>query len=112
MLMKETDPLRALLREWEAPEPSAALDARVREAFGARRPASWWRGVWRARISIPVPVLAAALVIVLALWLQFRPRPPAAAPAGGSYVTRVENAGFRALPDGEVRVIRKGEARQ
>ncbi len=99
--MKEQDPLSSLLREWEAPEPPAALDVRARAAWAARPRAPWWGRIWSAHISVPVPVLAALLVIGLALWLQFRPRPPAVAAPGGSYVTRIETAGFRALPDGE-----------
>jgi hypothetical protein len=115
--MKEHDPLSSVLREWEAPEPSAALDARVRAAYRALHRPSLWRRVWSARVSIPVPVLAALLLVVVitaAWWLPFRSRPPAvqpepvAAPAGG-YVTRIETAGFKPLPDGATRVIRSGE---
>jgi hypothetical protein len=35
--MSENDPLRAALRAWTAPEPSAALDERVRAGFRAAR---------------------------------------------------------------------------
>lgn len=114
--MKEHDPLNSVLREWEAPEPSGALDARVRAAYRALHRPSLWRRVWSARVSIPVPVLGALLLLMMmtaAWWLPFRPRPPAlqpepvAAPVGG-YVTRIETAGFKPLPDGATRVIRSG----
>ena len=49
MLMNQPDPLDPLLQEWEAPEPSRALDARVRSAFQSRpRPFSWRSRLWRA----------------------------------------------------------------
>lgn len=110
--MNEKDPLRSLLHEWKAPEPSAALDARVRAAYsGGRRPTFWGR-LWSFRISIPVPVLAAAVLLIAAgFWLERRSVPPQSpapiAPAGG-YMTRLEAAGFQPLPDGEIRVIRSG----
>ena len=115
--MKEHDPLNSVLREWEAPEPSAAVDARVRAAYrAAHRPSLWWR-IWSAQVTIPVPVLAAAFLLLLApvLWLQLRPpapQPAAVTPAGTGYMTRIETAGFRPLPDGATRVIRSGEWKQ
>ena len=112
--MKEQDPLNTLLREWEAPEPPAALDARVRAAYRDAVKPTLWQWLWSFRISIPVPVLAAALLVVMAgVWLQTRSGPPArpaAAPPG--YVTRLESAGFQPLPDGATRVIRAGEVKQ
>jgi hypothetical protein len=116
MLMKEDDPLNSVLREWQAPEPSSAVDARVRAAYRSAHRPSLWRRIWSAQVTIPVPVLAAALLLLLApvLWIQLRPRPPAAqpstvTPAGEGYMTRVETAGFKPLPDGATRVIRSGE---
>lgn len=111
--MKEHDPLNSLLREWVAPEPPPALDARVRAGYLAVRRPSRWHRIWTVRVSIPVPVLGALLLLAVALWLQFRPRPPVVQPAtvappGGGYVTRVETAGFKPLPDGAIRVIRSG----
>ena len=112
--MKEHDPLNSVLREWEAPEPSSALDAQVRAAYRAVHRPSLWRRAWSVRVTIPVPVLAALLLMVAAgLWLQYRSRPPAAvAPSGGGYLTRLETAGFQPLPDGATRVIRSGERKQ
>jgi hypothetical protein len=106
------DPLDDLLHEWEAPEPSRALDARVRASFPSTQRRPFWRSLLAARVTIPVPVLAAALVMIaMGLWLE-RSSPPAhpanAAPPAG-YLTRLDTAGFRPLPDGEVRVIRSGE---
>ena len=112
--MNEDDPLNSLLREWQAPDARAALDARVRKAYrGLHRP-SLWRLIWSARVTIPVPVLAALLLIAAVLWLQFRPRPHVVQPAitvlgAGEYMTRIETAGFKPLPDGATRVIRAGE---
>jgi hypothetical protein len=115
MVMNKHDSLSSVLREWATPEPSGAMDARVRAAYKARYRASWWRRFLSARVSIPVPVLAALLVIVTAFWLQFRaqpPRPGAVAPTGEGYMTRIEAAGFKPLPDGETRVIRSGGVKQ
>ena len=111
--MKEHDSLSSVLGEWEAPEPSDAMDARVRAAYQARYRPSPWRRFWSARVSIPVPVLAALLVIVTAFWGQFRSQPPVVppgtvAPPGEGYMTRIEAAGFRPLPDGATRVVRSG----
>ena len=110
--MNERDPLRTLLQEWEAPEPSAALDQRVLAAYHARR-GSFWRGLWSFRVSIPAPVLAAAvLMILVGFWIDRRSVPPQrptpVAPAAGGYMTRLETAGFQPLPDGDIRVIRSG----
>lgn len=110
--MNEKDPLRSLLHEWEAPEPSSALDARVRAAYRARRRPTLWERLWSFRVSIPAPVLAAALLVAAGLWLEWRSVPPQrpapVAPAAGAYMTRLEAAGFQPLPDGEIRVIRSG----
>jgi hypothetical protein len=117
MPVKEDDPFQALLKEWEAPQPSAALDARVREAYRAGRRSSPWRRFWSARISVPVPALAALLLILAAVWFQFRPRPSLAQPSpvippDGAYLTRLETAGFQPIPDGASRVVRAGELKQ
>jgi hypothetical protein len=114
MVMREHDPLNALLREWEAPEPPPALHARVRAAFRETVKPSPWQRLWSVRISIPVPVLAAVLLMVaVGVWLQSRSGPPArTAPASPGYITRMESAGFQPLPDGATRVIRAGEVKQ
>jgi hypothetical protein len=114
--MNENDPLDPILREWEAPEPSPALDARIRAAYRDGRHPSPWQRFWWMRVSIPVPVLAAALLLIAAgLWLfrwqpAARPMPPAR--SGGSYLTRLETAGFQPLPDGATRVIRSGDRKR
>ena len=112
--MNEHDPLKTLLREWKAPEPPPALDARVRAAYRDAVKPSPWQRLWSFRISIPVPVLAAALLLVaIGVWLQSRSGPPVrTAPASPGYVTRMESAGFQPLPDGATRVIRAGEVKQ
>ena len=117
--MKENDPLNSVLREWKAPEPPSTVDARVRAAYQAAHRPSLWRRIWSAQVTIPVPALAAALLLLLApvLWLQLRPRPPAplpaaVTPAGSGYMTRLETAGFKPLPDGATRVIRSGGWKQ
>jgi hypothetical protein len=114
MLMKEHDPLNTLLREWEAPDASAALDVRVRAVYRDALKPSLWRRLWSFRVSIPVPVLAAALLLVIVgVWLQTRSAPPVrTAPASPGYVTRLDSAGFQPLPDGATRVIRAGEVKQ
>jgi hypothetical protein len=115
--MKEQDPLSSVLREWEAPEPSAAMDARVRAAYRAAHQPSPWRRFWSARVSVPVPVLAALLVIVTAFWLQFGTQPAVVQPARVApplegYMTRIEASGFEPLPDGATRVIRARGVKQ
>jgi hypothetical protein len=107
----EDDKLRAVLREWEAPEPNPAMDARVMAAWrGTRRPA--WKSIWTARVSIPVPVLAALLLAAALLLLKFsvmRPADVSPAQAGG-YVTQLNATGFQPVPNGEARVITVKEA--
>ena len=115
--MKENDPLNSVLCEWSAPEPSAALDARVRAAYRAQLRPSAWRRLWTARVSIPVPALALLLLIAMALWLQFRPhavvvQPATITPPADGYMTRIETAGFKPLPDGATRVIRSQGGKQ
>ena len=104
----EDDKLRAVLREWEAPEPNPAMDARVMTAWrGARRPA--WKNIWTARVSIPVPVLAALLLVAALLLLKFgMASPREVAPATGGYLTQL--SGFQPVPNGEARVITVKEA--
>jgi hypothetical protein len=110
LIVKDQDSLRELLREWEAPEPSAALDTRVRAAYREkRRRGSWWS--WR--VSIPVPVLAAALLMIAAgWWIERRATPPVRSTAPAGYITRLDAAGFQPLPDGEIRIIRSGDRKQ
>jgi hypothetical protein len=107
----EDDKLRAVLREWEAPAPSPAMDARVRAAWrGAHRPA--WKSIWTARVSIPVPVLAALLLVAAFLLMKFSvARPTEVAPSHtGGFVTQGDASGFQPVPNGEARVITVKEA--
>jgi len=98
--MSEFDPLRTVLREWKAPEPSAALDERVRAGFRILRAPSPWARFWSARVSVPVPALAAVGLLAAVAWLvEFRPTPPAAT-RQPAVVTRLEATGFQPLPDG------------
>jgi len=66
----------------------------------------------------PRPLVAVFLLLLApVLWLQLRsrpsaPQPAAVTPAGTGYMTRVETAGFRPLPDGATRVIRSGGWKQ
>ncbi len=113
--MSENDPLHDVLKEWAAPEPSPAMDARVSAAYrGAHRP-SLWRRMWSVQVTIPVPVLAALLLIAAVVWLQFRSAPPAPTatvpPPEGGYLSRLEATGFQPLPDGAARVVRKDGAK-
>lgn len=105
----ENDPLRTVLREWNAPEPTAALDAEVRAAYRAVYRRSPWRAFWGARISVPAPALAALVIILLALFLQFRSVPAPVSPgADRGYVTRLDATGFQPLPNGAARVVPVG----
>ena len=111
--MSENDPLRAVLREWKAPEPSAELDGRVRAGFRASRRPSAWERFWSARISVPVPVLAMLLLIAALLAVKYGAarRSTAETPSRpGSYVTQLNAAGFQPVPNGEARVITVKEA--
>jgi hypothetical protein len=102
--MNQHDSLRPVLREWQAPEPGAGCDARVRDAWRSTRPPVW-RRVWTARVSVPVPVLA-ALVLAIAAWLiESRGTPPVSAPKARWVVTETTASGFVALPNGTARVV-------
>jgi len=120
----ERDPLSGLLREWKAPEPPAAMDARVLAAYREQYAASPWRRFWGARITVPVPAFAALLLVLAAIWMEFRPVPSAqpgvlrtdtrvvSMPEGRGCVTRLDASGFQPLPDGAARVVGSGEIRQ
>ena len=99
--MIDPDPLRDLLREWDAPEPSPELDSRVAAAYRAAIRRTPW---WRARISIPVPALAAMVLLAVAVYLlQFRSAPPP--PPQPGIVTQLNGTGFVPLPNGEARIV-------
>jgi hypothetical protein len=112
--MSEFDPLQKVLREWEAPEPSAALDARVRAGFRAARAHAPWRRLWTARVSVPVPVLAAVLLLLAVAWaVELRPEMPRRpVPPAPGVVTRLEATGFQPLPDGVAQVVPVGDGKR
>jgi hypothetical protein len=111
--MMENDSLKNLLREWQAPEPPADLDARMRAAYRAEYRPSPWKVFWMTRISVPAPALAVLAILVFALFLQFRSGPAPVAPrADRGYVTRMEATGFQPLPDGAARVVAVEGVRQ
>ncbi len=108
--MMENDPshdsLKGLLREWQAPEPPAALDSRVRAAYRKAYRPSPWRVFWATRVSVPAPALAVAAILFFALFLQFRSNPAPVAPqVDRGYVTRLETTGFQPLPNGAARIV-------
>jgi len=114
---EQQDPLSGMLRQWEAPEPSQALDARVRASHREMYRQSWWRRVWSVEIRVPAPVFAALLLLLVgaAMWVGMqhsakldRARPAAVSPLNVGYQTRIESAGFQPLPDGAIKVIRSG----
>ena len=88
--MMETDPLKNVLREWEAPEPPDELAARVRAAYRAEYRPSPWKVFWMTRVSVPAPALAVLAILILALFLQFRSAPAPVAPrVDRVYITRM-----------------------
>jgi hypothetical protein len=109
--MTEHDPLRALLREWQAKEPSPEMDERIatayRDAVGleARRAPILLR-FWRTRVSVPAPVLAVGVLLVVAVFVWFRGAVASrTVPVTPNAVTRLNATGFQPLPNGEARVI-------
>ena len=73
--------LRALLREWKAPEAPDSLEARVAELtaeavvrgskVSPRRP--WWDFLLRGYIRVPVPVACCLTILVIAaVWRMNR----------------------------------------
>jgi hypothetical protein len=104
----------SMLDEWRAPDTPATLDARVMASYRKRVALPWWRRMLAAKVEIPVPVLAAgALVLASALWLMRPGVPPAgrAAPVivePAVVVTTINADGFQPLPNGAVRLVRKG----
>lgn len=95
--MMRDDELQKVLNKWEAPGPSAKLDARVWEAYvkNRRRSVNW--KFWGA--------VAAGVVLVAGLSL----RKPTVEVAGYIQVeTRMAAAGFQPMEDGAVTVVRVG----
>lgn len=114
------DALSGMLREWAAPEPSKAMDARVQAAHRELYGRSWWRRMWSVEVRVPAPAFAALLLLLIGavVWVGMRGsagparvQPAAVSPLDAGYQTRIEAAGFQALPDGAMRVIRSGAQR-
>ena len=104
--MMENDSLKNVLKEWRAPEPTSALDARLRAAYRDVYRPSPWKLFWMTRISVPAPALAVFAILVFALILQFRSAPAPVAPrADRGYIPRMEATGFQPLPNGAARVV-------
>ena len=87
--------LRATLKNWKTPLPSAELDTRVWSEFNRSRPP---RRSWFA-VAAGVLLLAGA-----AVWLHTGPKQRRPV----SIETRVDAAGFRAVPNGAITVIEAG----
>jgi len=88
--------LRAMLRQWKAPAPTGQLDERVWSEFRGSRPPG--RRRWLA-VAAGVLLVAGALVK-----LHSGPRPQ----HSSSIETRVDAAGFRAVPNGTITVVEAG----
>lgn len=95
--------LRGLLHEWEAPEPSPRLDRRVERLMGRSATRRWiWGGL----------AAAAALAIAVAAHVPgARARKAPAQVDNGRLETRVAAVGFRPLPEGEIRMIERKDAK-
>ncbi|HJZ95190.1 MAG TPA: hypothetical protein VKE70_01710 [Candidatus Solibacter sp.] len=110
--MKDHEQLHDVLREWKAPEPTAAMDAKVLEAFHAARP-PLWKSLWTWRISVPAPALAALVLLWIVWFVEFRPAPAPVSPrVDTGYVTRLDVNGFQPLPNGAARVVSVGAIQQ
>jgi hypothetical protein len=121
-------PLSELLASWQAPQPSAALDLRVLEAYrnGPGR-VPLLRRLLTMSIPVPLPLAVAALLLLLVTGLVALRRPGAptappqlaeeAAPTqtarrlGAPVVTRTSLAGFRPVSEVNVTVVQGGEGR-
>jgi hypothetical protein len=105
--MIERDPLDSVLREWQAPEPSAELDREMLAAYRSAiaRPVPFWQRFWSTRISVPAPALVVAAIAIIALVLWLRPAAQPSLPDPSGVVTQLNATGFQPLPNGEARVI-------
>jgi len=107
--------VRSLLREWEAPEVPASLDARVLDSYRRkvnREP--FWRRFFTASVRVPLPVAVAVmalLVIALALAMsrpgveRTLPGQYVKAPADQPIVARTSLAGFEPVEEVNVSVV-------
>lgn len=107
--------LRSVLRQWEAPDVPASLDARVLESY--RRQTSrepLWRRFFTTSVRVPLPVAVAAmalLMIALALVVsrpvseRSLPAQQVQAPADQPIVVRTSLAGFEPVEDVNLSVV-------
>ncbi len=119
--------LGRVMRQWQAPEVSEALDARVLASYRrVTQPAAWWRWFFAASVRVPLPVALAAVVLLFVLAaVSLRPHgvpvpaPPQSGGAGSMQAARVVEqpvviktslAGFE--PVSEVNVSVVSERRQ
>jgi ferric-dicitrate binding protein FerR (iron transport regulator) len=90
--------LQSLLRQWEAPAPRAALDARVANSFRqSRRPGG------RRWLSLAAGVF---LLGVLGLHLLHRPEPVQARRESVSVATISDATGFQPVANGAITVTK------
>jgi hypothetical protein len=94
--------LSAMLRAWEAPEPSAGARERVRAGFracGVRAPL--WRRALSAELRVPLPFAAcAALVMFASLFALF-----ARAPSPAQVATQSTSADVRTTDSAPVKIV-------
>jgi len=89
------DELRKVLRQWKAPEPSAALDRRVFRSI--RSPRRWWLRV------------AAGILLLAGLFAHLSQRPPGVVKADTQVVSvavLADATGFVPLPEGKITVTK------
>ncbi len=96
--MMRDEELKKVLDQWEVPQASAELDARVRETYmqNKKRGLNW--KLWGA--------VAAGVVLVVGLSLR-RPAVQGTAPEA-RVETRMAAAGFQPMEDGAVTVVQVG----
>jgi hypothetical protein len=77
--------LNSLLREWQAPVISRALDRQILADYHkALRPESFWRRFFSASVRVPLPVAVAVLILLFlaaAAVLRYEPAGKTALPA-------------------------------
>jgi hypothetical protein len=108
--------LRSVLREWEAPEVPASLDARVLDSYRRKmNPEPFWRRFFTSSVRVPLPLAVAVMaLLVIALTLALtrpvgQPLLPAqyvqAPAADPPIVARTSLAGFEPAEELSVSVV-------
>jgi hypothetical protein len=94
--------LNRLLRRWQTPAPSAALDHRLMASFRRQTPQP-------ARRRWPIALPLAAAILAAAIWVPRMQRAPRTLElhsvldaASASYVTRVDASGFQPAPEAAI----------